>query len=532
MRPPMNQQASTTPIQEGFRATDAAFIGALAAWWLLVSWRLSFVWDSSDQYSHGWFVPLFAGWIFWNRWIERPVPRAPSPTGRVSSWLALGIALAGTFAAHLILESSPDWRMMMLLLSTAAFIASLALSELAGGGPWVRHFAFVFLFFLVAVPWPYDFETYVTMELSLLAARVTAALLNLGGILAICNGNTIELAAGVLGVEDACSGIRSFQSSLMVALLLGEWFGLRVLWRVILCLLGLLAAYALNVARMLALSLAVESTGVEAVARWHDPAGFVILFATLGLLWLGCLVICRLPASRSPRQPAPHPPGQTDFSGPSIIPAAAVVLVALVSIVGLTEGWYRHHERGRTALQPWVVAPLPPETQGSQEPLGENIQVGLGYDEGFRRVWKDASGHRWELIYLRWEPGRKSATAGPHAPDYCQAALGRTILSKSPIRTEEVNGIAIPYKIYELARGAEKFHLLFALDDGRRDLDWMRAGMMGEESSRAKRLDLVRHGRRNLGQVSLQLALLGMEDGARAEQEMLGTLSGLVREHR
>ena len=39
---------------------------------------------------------------------------------------------------------------------------------------------------------------------------------------AIQRGNLIELSTGVLGVDEACSGIRSFQSTLMAALFLDE----------------------------------------------------------------------------------------------------------------------------------------------------------------------------------------------------------------------------------------------------------------------------------------------------------------------
>jgi len=503
------------------------YFTALGAAWLLVAWRLSFVWDSSAQYSHGWLVPLLAGWVFWNRWSTRPVPASPAGWTRIAAWLALGLALLPAAAANLVLESSPDWRMMMYVLVGAVFLASLALTELAGGAPWRLHLAFAFVFALLAVPWPYDFETWLTVELSMLAARITAAVLNFVGVLAVCEGNTIEVAAGILGVEDACSGVRSFQSSFVVAMLLGEWFMLRLGWRVLLCLLALSVAYALNIARMLMLCLAVETTGMDAVARWHDPAGFLILFVTLGFLWLAGFALVRIPGTTSPELPLAARTTREMISR-QVALASILMLIGLGGIMAATEGWYRYHERSMAPALTWGIAPAAGRPGEGDQPLGEAIEKLGGYDTGFRRQWQDGNQQSWELIYMRWEPGRKDASAGPHAPDYCQKAAGRTVVHKSELRTTQVGETILPYQIYTISKGSQTFYLLFSIDDGRRGGNWLSAGLMGDGSSRERRLKQVREGRRNTGQTSLQLALVGVEDAAVAEQEMLKLLPSLL----
>jgi hypothetical protein len=96
---------------------------------------MSYVWDTSDQYSHGWFVPLLAAWVFWNRWSTRPVPVPAGGAARIA-WaglLLLCVCVLGP--AHLVLESSTDWRMAMHAMALAAFAGSLALTALAGGAP-------------------------------------------------------------------------------------------------------------------------------------------------------------------------------------------------------------------------------------------------------------------------------------------------------------------------------------------------------------------------------------------------------------
>lgn len=521
---PSTAASVPTSTTESSVAPLLAWLFALAALWALPAWRMSYVWDTSDQYSHGWFVPLLAAWVFWNRWSTRPVPMPAGGAARIA-WA--GLLLLCVFVlgpAHLVLESSADWRMAMHAMALAAFAGSLALTALAGGAPWVRHFAFVFLFALVAVPWPYDFERWLTVELSMLAARVTAALFNFAGLLAVCEGNTIEMEAGVLGVEDACSGVRSFQSSLMVALLLGEWFMFRPFWRVMLCLAGLAASYVFNIARMLVLGFAAASSGTDAIARWHDPAGYAILAATLGFLWLLSLALRLFPVTSRGEAPLVAAGARLPRER-SLVPIAALAAGSTLLAAGATEAWYQYRESDRAPNVVWTIAP---SGDMPDESLGANIEQGLGYDEGFRRRWHDAHRRAWELIYMRWDPGRTAASAGPHAPDWCQRALGRTVIAKSPVRLARVGSVELPYQVYTIEDGARTFHLFLTIDDGWRGGDWLRAGLMGDGSHRARRLRQVLEGRRNLGQISLQLALTGEKDTEAAESQMLEILPSLI----
>ncbi len=97
---------------------------ALSALWLPVFYRLSGIWEYNDQYSHGWFVPLLAGWIFYTRWQTLP----PSPShvctfppshaqratlSSLSLLVSLALVLLPLTAAYFITESSPEWRLML-----------------------------------------------------------------------------------------------------------------------------------------------------------------------------------------------------------------------------------------------------------------------------------------------------------------------------------------------------------------------------------------------------------------------------------
>ncbi len=80
-------------------------------------------------------------------------------------------------------------------------------------------------------------------------AGATIEILGLIGVPAVQHGNVIEVGTGVVGIDDACSGIRSFQATLMLSLFFGEIYRLTVRRRVVLCLLGFGLAFLFNVGR-------------------------------------------------------------------------------------------------------------------------------------------------------------------------------------------------------------------------------------------------------------------------------------------
>ena len=74
-----------------------------------------------------------------------------------------------------------------------------------------------------------------------MVAHVAAETAMLLGIPAQVEGNLIRVSNGLVGVNEACSGIRSLQTSLMIGLLFGELKRLSVLRRVALvaCAVGI-----------------------------------------------------------------------------------------------------------------------------------------------------------------------------------------------------------------------------------------------------------------------------------------------------
>lgn len=500
------------------------FFGALVAVWFGVFNVLSAEWEANPQYGYGWFVPLLGGAIFWNRWRTRPQPQLPGAWPRAALFLLLVPLLAGLAAATLVGAANAEWRYIMWALALFATGVSFVLVALAGGAPTARHMAFGILFILVCVPWPSKPEIWLIQGLTRLAAQITTFVLQAGGIAAVCRGNVIEMEVGVLGVDEACSGIRSFQSSLLASLFLGEFYAMRARWRVTLVVLGMLIAYGLNLVRMLVLSLAVTSQGMEAIAKWHDPAGLWIQLATFALLWGACAGIAKFTRARQ----AMDLPSTIPFF--ERLPRAAVwaggiVLAASVFYQAGTEAWYRWHESRMVKLPAWRVAPASPDATGPDQPFGEEIQLVLRYDEGFSRSWQDSAGRTWSLIYLRWNPSKVAVhRARNHTPEICQRGLGRELTGISDEKTAEVHGIPLTYRIYSFRAEGRPLHVFYFFTDDR----LAGRAVFTQSLTPDARLQPVLQGRRNTGQRSMQLAVVGIEDAAQAEHEVLAKLPEVV----
>src|SRR5262249_30213157 len=188
------------------------------------------------QYSYGWVVPFLGAIVFWQRWRTRPSPEAQGPSALILLG-AVGL-LALVLPIRLFEEANPEWRLVLWAHAGAAVGLTLLGLAYTGGWPRVKPLAFAVAFPLIAVPLPILVEQCLIQSLARFVTFVTAEAVHLSGIPAFQHGNIIEISTGVVGVEEACSGIRSLQSGLLAALFLGELYRLSPVRRVGLVGLG------------------------------------------------------------------------------------------------------------------------------------------------------------------------------------------------------------------------------------------------------------------------------------------------------
>jgi len=487
----------------------------LGVLWLMLLDALHVEWTVNPQYNHGWAVPLLVAFLLYKRWHTRPM-REAARVG-VRFWLFVAALALVLLPARLIQEANPSWRLNVWLLAFDAVGLTLAVLYATGGRAWLRHFGFPVVFFLVAVPWPTLIEAPLVQGLMRANAALTVELLHWFGVPALQRGNLIEIATGVVGIEEACSGIRSFQASLMLALFFGELERLRRTRRVGLVVAGWVLAFGFNVGRTLLLVTVALRQGIPELHRWHDPAGLFVLGGTFLILWVLSHRLAR--GGVTTRQPLPAmapaaPDGVAMRRGFALL-AAWIVLVEVA-----VELWYRQHERGLAAPVVWQVE-LPRERAAFQDvPLTEETRRILRFDEGRNARWREPDGTAWQLIFLRWDPGRVGVQlAKNHTPEICLTAAGRQVLAAAPPQFVEVAGLRLPFRSYVVSDRGATAHVFYCLWEDHHPGQAFDSGALNFRS----RLAAVATGRRNLGQRSLELIVWGKtsEAGARAAVERL-----------
>ena len=495
-----------------------AIVGFGLIWLELIN-QLKPEWWLNPQYNYGLVVPLLALYLFWKRWRNRPAPSA-SPL-RVIAICVIAIGAALFLPVRFISEANPDWRLLSWAMAMLVAAISLSYLYLAGGRAWLRHFAFPVLFFLIAVPWPVRFEQTVIQDLMRVVTAINVTLLQLVGVPALQHGNVIEVGAGFIGIEEACSGVRSLQATLMVSLFLGELYSFRISRRVILVALGALLAFICNVVRTAILVWAGTTRGIQSMESWHDPAGLTILIVCLFGLWIASLIMMR----RDTAPPlSPKIENQSGDLAWNYTGLAALALWFLLVEAGV-QFWYGTHSSSATLR--WSVDWPQSETDYKQVPIAPAAEAMLRYNLGGGASWEQ-DGRQWIMYFFRWLPGRTAARyVKVHRPDICLPASGRTLQRDKGISMLTINGVTLPIRSYRFDDRGTPLHVFYCYWDARSSYASTAAAEFEDWSPRG-RLRAALQGRRDIGAQMLEIVVRGYDNDAEANEALARELNRVI----
>jgi exosortase/archaeosortase family protein len=322
-------QKLRTSVPGPFLAALALAAGFLA----FVAWDQMHWWRIKPDYGFGWLVPVFVIFVVHDRWpkiLAALATCAAENSPRVAGWrnalLWLVVAAALLFGVVMFLlgsfyragagSSQPG------TLAITLGMAGIVLPLLFVNAPEPRSrapaglladarvrltalFLFPVLVWLVSAPMVSAVETQLSLALLRKVVTVVAFVFDVFGIPIEQQGNVLALPNGNVGVEDACSGIRSLTGCLFAGTFLAAVFLDRGWKKVALVGCALLLAFATNLLRSLFLTAWAYRHGPRAIeGTVHDVAGYAILGLTvLGLLALLPLLNLRVErGGTSPRE--------------------------------------------------------------------------------------------------------------------------------------------------------------------------------------------------------------------------------------
>ena len=380
---------------------------------LLLICRLVPEWRLNPEYRYGFLVPILVGLLLWRS--REGMPAAAPREGVIMS-IAIFASILGILLVDVIATSNPDWRLVLWVYAALVFFGVVLLFEWAGG--WGIWFAGAVALLFFAIPWPSRIEVWAVQGSMRMVASITGEVCNLFGVPVENRGNVLRLESSVLvGVEDACSGVRSLQSSLMAAYFFSRWMWMG--WRRSLLLFILAAGLSLffNLVRAISLTLLAHFKGAGVVDRWHDFAGnsiAVLVFVAL------MLVSLRLEGERASLQREPR------LGRQRWVPVVALAALCCVPLV--SKSWFP--QRASSEINEVAVAWSGATGNVTYEPVAEKARSLLRYSSGEHGWWQDGDNVRFDLYDFTWGAGLISSFSRIHRPDVC-LPFGNNVLAET-----------------------------------------------------------------------------------------------------
>jgi len=249
-----------------------------------VLYRLVLQWANDEDMGHGFFVPVIAAWIIWQRraaLIETPIK--PNYWGVVLLIWGMVQMLLGSIGAELFLAR------------TAFLISLVGIVLVVCGTKMLRALAFPLFLLLFMVPIPAIIYSQITLPLQLFASSVASSALTAIGLPVLQTGNILELPNGQqLSVVEACSGIRSLLSLSFLSLVYAWFFDAKVWMRPVLLVLTIPIAILANATRVTVTGLIAANYPKAAEGFFHTLEGWVLFIFALILLILSHSAINRI----------------------------------------------------------------------------------------------------------------------------------------------------------------------------------------------------------------------------------------------
>lgn len=505
------------------------FVPIAYLWFRLIS-NLQLEWSSNPQYSYGLVVPLLVVGLILKRWHRAMAVSAPPDEGiRLGWWLLFLIPAFLYLPTRLVEAATPEWRPIQWMLGFEAIGLTLFMIYLAKGKNCLREFAFPICFFIVAIPWPTLFETPIIQHLSRLNAAMVVEVMGVLGIPAMQHGNVIEVSTGTVGINDACSGIRSFQSSLMISLFLGEYYLMNWRRRLLLVPVGCGLAMFFNLCRASLLTMIAAKKGIQAIATYHDEAGFTILLACTFTLWgAAALFNLRQPSPAGRPAPKPAPPRCESALVASLRRLCRLGITLIVWLACVETGvglWYTIREARIPPGPKWTVNLPTNNPTYTDVPVNADEHILLRFDGAKQGQWREPDGTFWQAYYFNWLPGRVAGyLAKRHTPDICLTATGLKMISGPVLTMMDINGIHLPMRYY-----------VFDSSDGQLQVyqcHWDPTATDESYADESSRFNLIRGvwaGRGDKGQKVLEVIISGASSADSARQALVQHLEKMIQ---
>jgi len=415
-------------------------------------WHLWPEWRRNPDLSHGFFTPFICLLlVFESR--HQGVPRWLPGRGAWNLLPLLAISASVViFALTGLLAASVGWNhvlvdfLLSVTLATALLSGLFCLSterlsvvplnwiSVTAAGIWI-----------LSAPLPSGTYTRITMELQGWVSDGVINVLQLLGIPARQHGNIIELTHTTVGVEEACSGIRSLLSCTYASFFFAAWQVRSTFGRLLLIVLAPALALGMNFVRSLSLTL-MANAGVEISGYWHEVTGYSILGLTAVILaWLALKLGPKeaLPThvQATPVATGLRAGGSSETSWHGGLPLQTTgskwssrffeLGVGTLALLAAVFAFYGRPVKPSTTAAPDPALLLPASAEGWEVSTASDLREFSGIlrtEQLVERTYaKIVAGQpvRFSVYIAHWSPGQAPVSlVASHTPDACWPGAG------------------------------------------------------------------------------------------------------------
>ncbi|MFA5264084.1 MAG: exosortase/archaeosortase family protein [Opitutaceae bacterium] len=321
--------SDSTPAAKPFAPLSRAALALVAAFFAVVAWDQSVWWRSMEDYSFGYLAPVFCLYVIHERrgLIQVALGRcssegSPHAAGWRHALLTASWLVATLFGGLMFLlgaanaATSGPAPASTLATTLGAILAGTGLvwisapdaperrpSSILGDARWklIALFVFPMLVWLISAPLVGVVEGQLRRFLLHQVVTVVFFVFDTFGLSIQQQGSVLIIPSGHVGVEEACSGIRSLTGCLFAGSFLSALFLDRLWKKIALLACALALAFATNLLRSLFLTAWAYRYGAGSIqGMTHDIAGYAVLgITTLGLLCLLPLFNLKAPVAKT-----------------------------------------------------------------------------------------------------------------------------------------------------------------------------------------------------------------------------------------
>jgi exosortase len=274
MTPTLAQAQTGSGKSPSFSWTTIAWVSILlAVCYAPIVAALVRQWNGDADMGHGFFVPMIAAFIAWQK--RDRIANTPA----VPNWWGLAVMLWAGFQLYIATLGAE-----LFLARTSLVISIIGAVLLLGGTQYLKIFGFPLFLLFFMVPIPAVIYNQITFPLQIFASQVAERAIDLLQIPVIREGNVLILPQQTLNVVEACSGIRSLLTLTFLSLVYGYFFEKRTWVRVVLFCSTIPIAITANSGRV-AFTGVISQFKPELAEGWfHEAQGWVIFMIGLVIL--------------------------------------------------------------------------------------------------------------------------------------------------------------------------------------------------------------------------------------------------------